>query len=214
MGLRVAGIICITSFLLGILFVHWIADGLTLWKSSVTNENLWTAAIYYSLFSRAPAEMGYALATIVTLGAAFILWSFGDGAAGNLMFDGASIFLYGTAISVYLYKIIPTFDGIFSSVPVTIPSRQPSNILKSEVLNFATANLVCSVSLTGVMALQAARWWSERADAEENDENNLQEGSSTASTSTQRRATRKLKRRENAASRLTSKASRRYDARS
>ena len=117
-------------FCLGILFVHWTADGLTLWKSSITNENIWTAATYYSLFSRAPSEMGYALAAVVTLGAAFILWSFGDGAAGNLMFDGASIcafflliftihllnllafisfmpVLYGTAISVYLYKIIP-----------------------------------------------------------------------------------------------------------
>ncbi|EJD06072.1 uncharacterized protein FOMMEDRAFT_18275 [Fomitiporia mediterranea MF3/22] len=200
MGLRVAGIICITSFLLGILFVHWIADSLTLWKPSVTNENIWTAATYYSLFARAPSEMGYALATIVTLGAATILWSFGDGAAGNLMFDGASIFLYGTAISVYLYKIIPTFDGIFSTVPTSVHNGL-TNVLKSEVLNFATANLVCSVSLTGVMALQAARWWAERADAEDSEEG-------VSRSPTQRRSPRRVKRRENTASRLTSKASR------
>lgn len=76
---------------LGILFTHWIADSLTLWKSPITNEHIATAASYYSLFARAPAGLGYALAFVVTLGAAAILWSFGDGAAGNLMFDGASI---------------------------------------------------------------------------------------------------------------------------
>ena len=75
----------------GILFVHWIADSLTLWKPFITPENVWTCASYYSLFARAPPGMGYVLATVITLGAAFILWSFGDGAAGNLMFDGASI---------------------------------------------------------------------------------------------------------------------------
>ena len=75
----------------GILFTHWIADSLTLWKAPITNERISTAASYYSLFTRSPAEHGYALAAVVTLGAATILWSLGDGAAGNLMFDGASI---------------------------------------------------------------------------------------------------------------------------
>lgn len=56
-----------------------------------SNENIWVAAGYYSLFARCPAELGYILAAIVTLGAATILWSLGDGAAGNLMFDTASI---------------------------------------------------------------------------------------------------------------------------
>ena len=75
----------------GILFAHWTADSLSLWKAPSTNEDLWTAAGYYSLLARCPAELGYILAGIVTLGAATILWSLGDGAAGNLMFDTASI---------------------------------------------------------------------------------------------------------------------------
>ena len=75
----------------GILFAHWTADSLSLWKAPSTNEDLWTAAGYYSLFARCPAALGYILAGIVTLGAATILWSLGDGAAGNLMFDTASI---------------------------------------------------------------------------------------------------------------------------
>ena len=78
----------------GILFTHWIADSLTLWKVPITSEHIWTAASYYALFARSPPQLGYALAAVVTLGAATILWSLGDGAAGNLMFDGASICVY------------------------------------------------------------------------------------------------------------------------
>ncbi|PAV23288.1 hypothetical protein PNOK_0035600 [Pyrrhoderma noxium] len=199
MGLRVAAIICVTSFLLGILFVHWIADSLTLWKPFITPENVWTCASYYSLFARAPPGMGYVLATVITLGAAFILWSFGDGAAGNLMFDGASIFLYGTAVAVYLYKIIPSFHEIFSAVPVIIPEviqKSPvPMLLKSEALNLATANLVCSVALTGVMALQAARWWAEQ---DSDDEDQPEPGaSSVPEDSLQLRQARKLLSRDN-----------------
>ncbi|KAH8117587.1 Shr3 amino acid permease chaperone [Phellopilus nigrolimitatus] len=200
MGLRISVVICSTSFLLGIIFTHWIADSLTLWKSSITNDNIWTSAAYYSLLARAPGELGYAVVAVVTLGAATILWSFGDGAAENLMFDGASIFLYGTAIAVYLYKVLPSFVETFSSVP-SISSNKITSTLKSEVLNLASANLVCSVALTGVIALQAARWWAERPDLEEE-----VEGARSEDTP-QRRPGQKLKRRENpklSASRLAS----------
>ena len=87
----------------GILFTHWIADSLTLWKVPITSEHIWTAASYYALFARSPPQLGYALASVVTLGAATILWSLGDGAAGNLMFDGASI------CTSFFYKSVPTW---------------------------------------------------------------------------------------------------------
>lgn len=47
-----------------------------------------------------------------------------------------------------------------------MPDEIPA-IFESEVLNLATANLLCSVAFTGVIALQAARWWAERADSED-----------------------------------------------
>ncbi|THH10187.1 hypothetical protein EW145_g1481 [Phellinidium pouzarii] len=190
MGLRVAFVICTTSFLLGILFVHWIADSLTLWKSFITREDIWTSAAYYSVHARAPAQLGYALAAVVTLGAATILWSFGDGAAGNLMFDGASI----------------SFDETFSSIPSTLPDIIPAT-LKSEVLNLASGNLVCSVALTGVIALQAARWWAEHADSKDEEENAVRDLQSA----------RKLKKRGTpnlSASRLTTSTTEHDDARS
>ena len=43
------------------------------------------------------------------------------------------------------------------SDPFPISLRQPT-------LELASSNLVCSVTLTGVLALQAGRWWAERVD--------------------------------------------------
>ena len=109
MGIRASIVVCVTSFLLGqslplhprttcssptdtgTLFTHWIADSLTLWKFPVTDEHLWTAASYYSILAKGPAELHYVLAAIVLLGGTTMLWSFHDGEAENLMFDGGSI---------------------------------------------------------------------------------------------------------------------------
>ena len=40
-------------------------------------------------------------------------------------------------------------------------------VLKAQVLNLASSNLVCSVALTGVLALQAGRYWAERSDGDD-----------------------------------------------
>ena len=75
----------------GALFTHWIADSLTLWKSPVTDEHLWTAAVYYSILAKGPSEILYFFAAVALLGCATIVWSLNDLRAGNIMFDGGSI---------------------------------------------------------------------------------------------------------------------------
>jgi len=92
-GLRMSVVVCATSFLLGLLFTHWIADSLTLWKSPdvQTDDRLWTAATYYSVLARMPVTLAYVYAAVAFIGGATILWSLRDGRAGNLMFDGGSI---------------------------------------------------------------------------------------------------------------------------
>ena len=37
-------------------------------------------------------------------------------------------------------------------------------------MELASSHLVCSVALTGVLILQAARWWAEEKDVDEDDE--------------------------------------------
>jgi ER membrane protein SH3 len=110
----------------GALFTHWIADSLTLWKSPVTDEHLWTAATYYSILAKGPPETLYFLSAVVILGGITILWSLRDGEAGNIMFDGGSIcgtllypflntfthlscaVLFGTTIVMYLHSVLPS----------------------------------------------------------------------------------------------------------
>ncbi|TFK46430.1 hypothetical protein OE88DRAFT_1687861 [Heliocybe sulcata] len=169
MALRVSFVVCVTSFLLGILFTHWIADSLTLWKSpDILDEHLWTAASYYSVLARMPAFLLYFLAAIVSLGGITILWSLGDGQAENLMFDGGSIFLYGTVAAVYLYSVIPTFQN-FLSLPLHNSSTVYPPSLRTSTLDLASNNLICSVALTGILLLQAGRWWAEHKDGEDDD---------------------------------------------
>ena len=78
---------------LGLLFTHWIADSLTLWKSPATQSDarLWTAAAYYSILARTPPALPAAAGAVALAGGATLLWSLGDLRAGNLMFDGGSV---------------------------------------------------------------------------------------------------------------------------
>jgi len=163
-------VICATSFLLGSLFTHWIADSLTLWKSPVTDEHLWIAANYYSILAKGPPEIGYFITLIVFIGALNILWSLRDGEAGNIMFDGGSIFLFCTTIATYLYSVLPSIFAQFEVLPAHQLKDPFPPSLRSATLELATTNLMCSVALTGVLVLQAGRFWAERADTEDDAE--------------------------------------------
>ncbi|TEB35867.1 hypothetical protein FA13DRAFT_1787335 [Coprinellus micaceus] len=169
MGVRAGVFLCVTSFLLGALFTHWIADSLTLWKSPVTDEHLWTAASYYSIIAKGPVEGLYFLAAVVVLGATTILWSLNDLRAGNIMFDGGSIFLFGTTVVMYLNSVLPNILSKFSSLPTlqTIPFPKD---LRHTTLDLASNHLICSVALTGVLALQAGRLWAENSDDEDEED--------------------------------------------
>ncbi|KAF5380872.1 hypothetical protein D9615_003906 [Tricholomella constricta] len=167
MGVRAGIVVCITSFLLGSLFTHWIADSLTLWKSPVTDEHLWTAATYYSILAKGPPAALYFLAAVVATGGITILWSLRDGEAGNIMFDGGSIFLFGTTIAMYLYSVLPSVFATFNSLPAHQLKDPFPRSLRFATLELASNNLICSVALTGVLALQAGRSWAERSDADD-----------------------------------------------
>ncbi|KAI0648268.1 Shr3 amino acid permease chaperone [Trametes meyenii] len=177
-GLRMSVAVSVTAFLLGLLFTHWIADSLTLWKSPErqTDVRLWTAATYYAILTHGPPELAYFYAGVTLLGAATILWSLRDGRAGNLMFDGGSIFLYLTALAVYTYSVLPNLFANFSTLP--LPFTNPAAggslppfplSLREPTLELASSHLICCVVLTGVLALQAGRWWAEQADIDEDD---------------------------------------------
>lgn len=170
MGVRAGVVVCITSFLLGSLFTHWIADSLTLWKSPVTDEHLWTAALYYSILTKGPVQILYVLFGIIILGGTTIFWSFNDLEAGNLMFDGGSIFLYGVAVIMYAYSVIPNLIDKFTTIPPYHMKDAFPRLLRTPTLDLASNHLVCSVALTGVLILQAGRWWAELSDGDDDED--------------------------------------------
>ena len=118
-GTRVSVVVFATSFLLGasrdlsalehtdltpvhnlgLLFTHWIADSLTLWKPPATDERLWMSATYYSVITKAPIGFLYFFAFVAIGGGLTILWCLREGEAGNLMFDGGSICSYPRGFS-------------------------------------------------------------------------------------------------------------------
>ncbi|KAF9793317.1 Shr3 amino acid permease chaperone [Thelephora terrestris] len=158
-GTRVSVVVFATSFLLGLLFTHWIADSLTLWKPPATDERLWMAARYYFVIAQTSIGFLYFFAFVAIGGGFTILWCLREGEAGNLMFDGGSIFLYASALAVYMHTVLPNLNANF--VPISEFAKEIPESLKRSTLELASSHLVCSVALTGVLALQAGRWWSE-----------------------------------------------------
>ncbi|KAG8847314.1 hypothetical protein FRB96_001648 [Tulasnella sp. 330] len=156
MGLRVATLIISTSFLLGILFTHWIADSLTLWQSPLTDEHLRTAAIYYESLASLPDSMQWFLVAVAFTGGMSLLASVWDGEAGNLMFDGASIYL-----RTITGKPIPPDTSKYPRFPEAL--RQPT-------IEMATSHLMIGVALTGVLFFQALRSWAESEDQSQREE--------------------------------------------
>ncbi|VDB99123.1 unnamed protein product [Peniophora sp. CBMAI 1063] len=169
MAVRVAIIICATSFLLGILFTHWIADSLTLWKAAQlegADSRLWAAASYYRVLMSGDPRNAYVALGVATLGGVSLVMSLTDGKAFNLMFDGGSTFLFATAGAMYSYNVLPILlqDMATLSSPAAKDAPFPPE-LRLPTMSLASSHLVCSVTLTGVILLQAARRWSEREDS-------------------------------------------------
>jgi heme/copper-type cytochrome/quinol oxidase subunit 3 len=223
-GLRASVTVCAVTFLLGLLFLRlqihsysllvsrtgalcalWTADAITLWQSPLTNEHLASAGGFYAVLAKMPTWLTRTFVGVVVLGGTTLLWSLGDGRAGNIMFDGASaceysptmfsrcadplsvIVLYATAIWVYLSSAVPGMFSFFvyhyfSSLlleltahfgPMPVPSLSTIQegkfpaALREPTLALASAHIIVSLALTGVLILQAGRWWAEQKDVNE-----------------------------------------------
>jgi len=55
----------------------------------------------------------------------------------------------------------------FTSIPIHSAKDAFPRSLRSPTLDLASNHLVCSVALTGVLILQAGRWWAELSDGDD-----------------------------------------------
>jgi hypothetical protein len=79
----------------------------------------------------------------------------------------------------------------FTSLPIHQLKDPFPRALRTVTLELASNNLICSVALTGVLALQAGRLWVERSDAED-EEVPAKERESDEARRRRRRADRKV----------------------
>jgi hypothetical protein len=57
----------------------------------------------------------------------------------------------------------------FPQAPIVISNSHPKDFptyLKKPTMDLASSHLVCSVIMTGVLFLQAGKWWAEGEDRE------------------------------------------------
>jgi hypothetical protein len=84
----------------------------------------------------------------------------------NPYFPVRSLPLFLVAARSQLGRIC-SISGIFTNYVVLPPDDPGAKFppdLRTPTLGLASSHLICSVALTGVLALQTGRWWAERAD--------------------------------------------------
>ncbi|WRT65387.1 uncharacterized protein IL334_002330 [Kwoniella shivajii] len=152
-----------TCFLLGTTFTHWIADHDVLWRSPVTPDALATSIKYYSFLSNAPSGLGWvyiAVGIVALLSAGGRAMKGYQGQSGEILFDGV---LWSAIAYTQIYDVYPTIKLIPSHLPQSLTDHKAYPELVSAVRDLATNNIMTAVMLTGIMLLQAGRWYSKRS---------------------------------------------------
>jgi hypothetical protein len=101
-----------------------------------------------------------------------------DRVRSSIWHNGCNVPFYRNAWFVFLGQlsesrlthISTALFAWFTSLPTHQLKDPFPRSLRSATLELASNNLICSVALTGVLALQAGRWWAERADADDEEE--------------------------------------------
>lgn len=85
------------------------------------------------------------------------------------------IFANFTSLPLPFVSSVPSaLSTLSNSIPNPLPPFPQT--LREPTLNLASSHLICSVALTGVLALQAGRWWAEQADIDDDDDEESMEG--------------------------------------
>ncbi|OWZ26648.1 hypothetical protein C356_06885 [Cryptococcus neoformans c45] len=167
-----------TSFLLGTTFTHWIADHNVLWRSPVTTEAISHSIKYYSLLASAPNGLGW---VYIAVGLVLLLSAGGRsikgyrGSSGEVLFDGGSLGKFplpGESRSYLVLVASITYYQLSEVYPAIamIPSHLPPNLvdhplypaLTTAVRDLATSNIMTALMLTGLILLQAGRYYAKR----------------------------------------------------
>ncbi|KAL4400133.1 endoplasmic reticulum to Golgi vesicle-mediated transport protein [Malassezia pachydermatis] len=157
---------------MGVLAMHWRADHLMLWEANLTKENVTIALQYYaSTIGIAPQRYAHRLMAIGSIQIGILLLKMFTGGANNLLFDGASLFLILASSVLFFSKIQPCIEALPPSVPppATLTPRQLQHWV-ALLRELASAHILLSMALLGVILLQCGKYYSVRLQERERNE--------------------------------------------
>lgn len=174
MGWQTLLVTCCTCFLAGSTFHHWVVDHNTFWTNPATEEAISRALKYYTLlgsvrYTPLPyiwlAVAGVALVTMAWRAGKGLLNSQGERFGGGHLFDAGCCLLLGQVMVSQASEAFPALVSIADHPvgPKVSSSDKDYLGLESSVRGLAGVNLTISVLLTGVICLQAGRFYAERA---------------------------------------------------
>ncbi|WVQ74384.1 hypothetical protein IAR50_003985 [Cryptococcus sp. DSM 104548] len=154
-----------TSFLLGTTFTHWIVDHNVLWKTPVTEEAIHKSIAYYSLLSNSSRGLGWAyilvgIILVLSIGGRSYKGYYRKG--GEVLFDGGSLVLIASIIYYQINEVLPAITLMPNPLPADLSSHPTYPALQTAVRDLATSNIMAAVMLTGLITLQAGRYYSKR----------------------------------------------------
>ncbi|KAJ9112202.1 hypothetical protein QFC20_002383 [Naganishia adeliensis] len=170
-----------TCFLAGSTFVHWIADHNTVWRNPTTDEAARTAITYYEILagSSSPAARGdsamlenlwlvIGLVAIVLCGSRAANGMLGireddNESNGGYLFDGACTVLLLRVVFVQWSEVYPAINSLLGTTGKIASEGADFETAAETARGLASRNLSISVALTGVILLQAGRYYSERS---------------------------------------------------
>ncbi|KAI9796028.1 MAG: hypothetical protein M1833_006536 [Piccolia ochrophora] len=171
-------ILCPTSFFLGILFSSLPYDFPVLWTSSPPAPGHYDVLeSHLRLLHAAPPLVPRILHIVIAVGLLGFVIKLYKPSEANTLFDGASLFLYMCAITVYLANLVKGLRQVSagrygeselvegeSAVGVT----GDGPVGREDALRvLAASNTILALVLVGVLVLQAGQWYAERKEAQE-----------------------------------------------
>ena len=146
------------------MFAHYAADHSVLWNFDTAHDAAAHAVAreyYLDLMQQDGAERTIAMAATVLTTIALIALSvkLARRETSAMLFDGASLLLYGAVITIYVTSVRNDFLAL-ASTPT------PTGSAMEEILrDLASAHTVIAVALTGVITMQSVQSWVDRSDA-------------------------------------------------
>ncbi|KAI9756607.1 MAG: ph-response sensor protein [Chaenotheca gracillima] len=165
-------ILCPTSFFLGMLFSAFPYDFPVLWTSVPAPEAYYDQLETHLRFiHNAPPLIPRILNIVIAVGLLGFIVKLYKPSEANMLFDGASLVLYLSGVTVYVANIVKglriissgTYDegGLTAGVDDDVIGRVDSMRVLS------ASHTILALVLVGVLVLQAGQWYAERKEREE-----------------------------------------------